>query len=137
MVGATLVTGVVASTQASAAPFIYDVTVKTNFGTKFTDCFTFEGGTLTVAGLGKLKYTAAPSMPKFYYTAVTSLKSAESLGATFAFAGFKKGTATSGELHAVGADEAHDSYKVTGVAVPACGAAASVAPGANYRPAAQ
>ncbi len=115
--------------------YTYLVTVHTSFGTKFQDCFVFSKTVLTIGGLGTLSYTASPMMPKKYYTAVTSLAEATKLGATFAFAGFKKGTAESGELYAVGADEFHDSYRVTGTAVPACPTSdASSKPGANYLP---
>lgn len=135
---AVLIPGVIAAqTAAAAAPtFIYDVTVKTSFGTKFHDCFTFHSGKLVIAGLGTLIYSPAPTMPKFYYTAVTQPAVSDELGAGFAFSGFKKGTETSGELRAVGADSVHDSYNVHGVAVSSCSTSDSVN-GSAYKPAAQ
>ena len=124
-----------AATQAMAKPFIYDVTVTTSFGTKFKDCFTFEGGNLTVASLGTLKYKAAPTITKFYYTAVITLADANSIGYTIAFAGFHKGTSSDGSLHAVGDNSYRNSYKIEGTAVSACGTASSSKQGANYIPA--
>ena len=127
-----------ADSDASPKKYIYSVTVHTNFGTTFQDCFSFSKTILTISGLGKLVYTAAPSMPAKYYTAVTSVAEANSLGASFAFSGFKKGNAEQGQLYAVGADEFHDSYRITGTAVPACPPSdSSGAPGAKYRPVAQ
>ena len=118
---AVLAAAVIGSaTAAHAATYIYDVRVKTSFNTKFEDCFTFEGGKLTVAGLGTFVFTAAPTMPKHFYSAVATFDTINNTGANFAFAGDKSGTATSGKLHAVGSDSAHDSYVVEGTAVPAC-----------------
>ena len=120
------------ATQAMAAPFIYDVTVKTSFGTKFKDCFTFDKGNLTVASLGTLKFKAAPTITKFYYTATITLADANAIGFTIAFAGFHKGSSTSGELHAVGDNSFRDSYTVNGMAVAACGTSTAGKQGANY-----
>ncbi len=123
------------ATQAMAKPFIYDVTVKTSFGTTFKDCFTFDGGNLTVASLGTLKYKAAPTITKFYYTATITLADANAIGFTIAFAGFHKGNSTDGSLHAVGDNSYRDSYKVEGTAVSACSGSSSAKQGANYIPA--
>ncbi len=123
--------------QAQAKTFIYNVTVKTSFGTKFADCFTFEKGVLTVTGLGQFEYTAAPMDPKHFYTAVESVAQAEATGFGIGFAGFKLGTDARGELHAVGADEFHDSYIVKGVIASSCSGDAVSKAGVNYRPVAQ
>ena len=84
--------GVFAAGASQAATYTYKVSVKTNFGTRFNDCFTFDKGVLTVAGLGVLDYTAAPTTPVHYYTAVTPIKQSENLGFSVAFAGFKPET---------------------------------------------
>ena len=129
--------GTVSAGAANAATYVYKVTVKSNYGPRFQSCFTFDKGVLTVAGLGMLDYTAAPTDPSHYYTAVFSLKQAESLGINYAFAGFKTGNATVGKVHAVGADNHHDSYVIEGEAVAACpssdsaGGASPWAPKAN------
>ena len=135
LTGVVLAGSMGVATQAMAKPFIYDVTVKTSFGTKFKDCFTFEKGNLTVAQLGTLKYKAAPTITKFYYTAVITPADANAIGFTIAFAGFKKGTSTDGELHAVGDNSNRDSYTVNGMAVAACSTSASGKQGSNYIPA--
>ncbi len=127
-----MLTGLAGAASAAAPVYIYDVTVKTNFGTKFKDCFTFQGGNLTVGGYGMLTYAAAPSVTKFYYTAVSPIASAQQAGFAIAFAGYKKGTQADGILRAVGSDEQKNSYVVEGKAVPACGAVPVGAPGAAY-----
>ena len=120
------------ATASKAETFIYAVSVKTNFGTRFNDCFTFDKGTLIVGGLGKLTYTAAPTDPVHFYTAVMGLQQASELGANFAFAGFKTGTPKVGKLHAVGADNHRDAYVVEGNAVASCPATDNASAGSHY-----
>lgn len=126
--------GVAATSQASAAPVSYTVQVTTSFGTKFTDCFSFSKGILTVAGYGTLVYAAAPTVPKQFYSAVSPIVSAQAAGFAIDFAGFKKGTLRAGSVHAVGNDEMGDSYLVNGVS-STCGGVAPTGNGAQYRPA--
>ena len=124
---------IIPGARAIAAPFTYAVEVKTNFGTKFADCFTFDGnGTLVVAGLGNLIYTPAPTDPKRYYTAVTTVATANNIADIIAFSGYRTGTKTSGLLHAVGSDIFRDSYSIRGTAVASCNTSATN--GANWLP---
>ena len=124
---------IIPGASAIAAPFTYAVEVKTNFGTKFADCFTFQGdGTLVVSGLGNLVYTPAPTNPSKYYTAVTTVATANSINNIIAFSGFKTGTKASGTLHAVGSDIFRDSYSIRGTAVASC--TTSAANGMNWLP---
>ena len=127
-----MLTGLASAASAAAPVYTYDVTVKTSFGTKFKDCFVFQDHSLQVGGYGMLVFTAAPTITKFYYTAVSPIASAQQAGMAIAFAGFKKGTQTDGTLHAVGSDELKDSYTVEGKAVAACGGVPVGAPGAAY-----
>lgn len=119
---AALAGAVIPLSAASAAPRIYAVTVTTNFGTQFTDCFTFKGAYLYIAGLAPkpLVTTVAPTTPKYYYTAVAGLPLVQYLNNNFAFSGFKTGDSQTGTLSAVGADAVRDSYAVSGTAVPSC-----------------
>ena len=123
--------GVCTASASMAATYTYKVSVKTNFGTRFNACFVFDKGVLTIEGLGKLDYTAAPTTPVHFYTAVFSVKEAEELGVNFAFAGFNSGNAKAGKLHAVGADNHHDSYVVEGEAVAACPGSSDTAGGSS------
>ena len=125
--------GLAGSALAAAPVFTYDVTVKTSFGTKFKDCFVFQGGNLQVGGYGMLTYAAAPTVTKFYYTAVSPIASAQQAGFAIAFAGYKKGTQMDGIIRAVGSDEMKDSYTVEGKAVPACSQVPTGAAGSAYR----
>lgn len=126
------------ATASKAQTYIYTVNVTGNKGTPFTDCFTFANGILTVQGLAglQLPFTAAPTTPKYYYTAVTNPKTSSDNYA-IAFSGFRTGNNVTGKLKAVGADNYHNSYSVSGVSAPACPASTdSVAHGASlYRPA--
>ena len=119
-----LAAGALPATRASAAPYIYAVTVTTNFGTSFNDCFVFKGPNLFIQGLdptAPLVTTSAPTKPKYYYTTVASDKLlSDTGGVNFAFAGYKTGTSTSGSVEAIGADSSRDSYTVSGTAVSAC-----------------
>ena len=131
-------TCVAAQASAAPAPYIYAVTVRTNFGTKFSDCFTFNGWRLTVAGLPGLLITSpAPTTPRYYYTAVPTDKLVAAYGGAIAFAGFKTGTQTSGGFSAVGSDVFKDSYTVHGTAVPSCTLTAAQIAANPYRRAAQ
>ncbi len=113
--------------------YTYDVTVNTSYGAKFHQCWIFSKTMLTIVGFADLSYTASPMMPKKYYVAVTTVAEATRLTHSIAFAGFKKGNAEEGELYAVGTDDVHDSYRVTGKPVPACPATDSPAKsGAGY-----
>ncbi len=121
LTAALLATGAMPVASAFAAPYTFAVEVKTNFGTKFPDCFTFDGnGVLVVAGLGTLIYTAAPTDPKHYYTAVTTVNTINSVGDVIAFSGYKTGTKTDGTLKGVGSDIFGDSYVVKGVTTSSC-----------------
>jgi len=108
---------------ASARTFVYAVTVTTNFGTQFNDCFSFNAGTLVVGGLpGALVTTAAPLKPKAYYTAVANNALIKGYGVAIAFSGEKIGNDKSGSMEAIGADAGGDSYVVTGPLVTSCSA---------------
>ena len=128
-----MLTGLAGAASAAAPIYTYDVTVKTSFGTKFKDCFVFQGGNLQVGGYGMLTYAAAPTITKFYYTAVSPIASAQQAGFAIAFAGFKKGTQMDGTIRAVGSDEMKDSYTVEGKTVAACPGVPAGAPGTAYR----
>ena len=114
--------GASVATASKAEPYIYAVTVHSNHSTAFTDCFTFDHGVLAIQSLGNAQfpYTPAPTRPKYYYIAVSSPEATQVIGANLAFSGYKVGTSTSGSVQAVGADTLHNSYVVTGTAVPAC-----------------
>jgi hypothetical protein len=108
--------------NASATQYIYAVTVTTNYGPQFNDCFSFKGAYLYIAGLAPrpLITTAAPTTPKTYYTSVATIPFVDLVGVNFAFAGSKTGNSQSGTMTAVGASSQRGSYIVTGTAVPSC-----------------
>ena len=129
---AGLASGILPLAGACAAPSTYAVTVTNNQGSTFSDCFTFKGAYLFVAGLSTkaLITTAAPTTPKYYYTATATLPLVQDFGATIAFSGFKTGNSTTGSLSAIGATSDRFSFTVSGTAVPSCTADARV--NANY-----
>ncbi len=115
-------------------PVTYQVTVKTSFGTKFSDCFSFDGAsTLTVAGYGTLTY-----VPKLFgrssttFGSVAQLATAQSVGFALQFNGTALGGGTQGYAHLTGNDELGDSYIVNGSAVSSCSSSSKTAPGALY-----
>ena len=129
----------VSATQAAANPAhaSYLVTVVTSFGTKFADCFSFDGaGNLTVGGYGTLTYgQGAKGADKGSFSSVSPIAVAESVGFAITFAGYAFGPASSGYLKAIGNDEQGDTYSLRGATVSSC--TASAATRASYRPAAQ
>lgn len=116
--------------QATPFPISYNVNVRTSFGTKFADCFTFDGaGNLTVAGLpGPLTYVpGALGQNTAQFGAVSTLATAQGLGFEITFSGkINKATA-----RIFGNDEQGDSYIVTGTVTSSCGNA--LGNGAAYR----
>lgn len=109
------------------------VTVKTSFGTKFTDCWSFGGetqnsaggysGTLTTASGLTLTYATenfGTSLTRF--TAVSPLAVASQLGFGIEFNGTVLGNGSNGYASISGNDEAGDSYIISGPVVTSCGA---------------
>jgi hypothetical protein len=125
-------------TNAMAAKF-YAVTVTTNFGTQFSDCWTFKGGfkggTAIVDDLGTLIYTPAPfAEAKDYYTAVASASLYNNYGGSIAFSGLYMGMPGAITWNAVGADYAHDAYYLTATQVSTC-ETSNVKSSTPYKPA--
>lgn len=107
---------------ANPAGATYQVTVATSFGSKFTDCFSFDSaGTLTVAGYGPLSYTLeARGRSQSKFQALSSLATASSVGFTIQFNGLALGNTTEGYLKVSGSDEAGDTYQVRGAPNASC-----------------
>ena len=125
----------VGTASANPANASYLVTVVTSFGTKFADCFTFDGaGNLTVGGYGTLTYgQGAKGAAKGVFSSVSPLAVAESVGFSITFAGYAFGPASSGYLKAIGNDEQGDTYSLRGPTSSSCAAASATR--ASYRPA--
>jgi hypothetical protein len=138
LAAAVVVAGAFPIGNAMAAKY-YSVSVITNFGTSFTDCWTFKGGfkggTTVVNDLGTLIYTPAPAAEaKDYYTAVASASLYSDYGGSIAFSGLYMGMPGAITWTAVGADYSHDSYYLTATQVSTC--ATSAAKGSNpWKPA--
>jgi hypothetical protein len=125
-------------TNAMAAKF-YSVTVITNFGTTFSDCWTFKGGfkggTAVVSDLGTLIYTPAPAAEaKDYYTAVASASLYNDYGGSIAFSGLYMGMPGAITWTSVGSDFAHDAYYLTATQTTTC-AVSEVKSSTPYKPA--
>jgi hypothetical protein len=120
----------VSTAQATTFPVSYAVNVKTSFGTKFTDCFTFDGaGNLTVAGLGVLTYQLKNfNTQTSQFGAVAPIATATGVGFEITFAGALSDKSAS----IYGNDEQGDSYIVTGPASTTCSGTASTG-GGSYR----
>ena len=136
--GAALLASVAA--QASTLkPITYQVTVRSSFGTKFSDCFAFDGaGNLTVAGLpAPLVYqndglNTAPNR----FGAVLPLAGATTLGFAIEFHGIGLGNGTQGQgyIQAAGVSDQGSSFIVKGPAVSSCAAKVRTGGGAYRRP---
>ncbi len=122
---------------ASANPtgVTYLAAVKTSFGTKFKDCYAFDSSnTLTVTGLGALEYQllgfgSGPGR----FEAVAPISLATQFGFAISFSGYAFGNADHGALHAVGINQAGDTYEIHGYPVTTCTVNASI-PGSLYQP---
>jgi hypothetical protein len=126
--------------HASAAG-VYAVTITTNFGTQFNDCFTFYGsvtkGTLVTASFGPsypLIYTAAPAPATKYINAVASDALFQAYGGSISFSGDRMGFQGSRSFVAVGSDAYHDSYFLSATQVSSCSVEAPVSTN-PYKPA--
>ncbi len=119
----------VGTAQAASFPITYAVNVKTNFGTKFTDCFSFDGaGNLTVAGLGVLTYRLKNFNTQMsQFGAVLPVATAATIGFEIEF----NGALSDKSATITGNDEIGDSYIVTGR--PASCSSSAKSGGASYR----
>jgi hypothetical protein len=133
---AALIAGAIASGGAAFANptgVTYKVRVTTSFGTKFTDCFAFDGaGNLTVSGYGPLVYTLGGfGKDVSRFMSVSTLAEATNAGFAIAFNGQAFGTPKVGWMNAIGMDEQGDSYEIHGGPDATC-APPSAAQGSRY-----
>jgi hypothetical protein len=105
----------------------YAMTISTNFGTQFEDCWAFDdAGNLTISDLGTELYQVNFMKAK-YFSAVESAALAQSYGGGIGFAGLSSGK----KLTVIGSDYANDNYYGTGTVVGSCTAARKNPPAAT------
>ena len=84
--------GLLAAGASKAATYTYAVTIKNGTGEKTTGCFVFDKGVLTIDATGAtFDYTAAPTVPVHFYTAVLPIKEVSGYNLNLALGGLQHG----------------------------------------------
>jgi hypothetical protein len=124
------------SIYAEVSGHIYRVTVKSSFGTTFTDCFRFDvlqPGFLTIDGLGpaiRYRHGQLDPLPPLI---PTSFKAVSLLGQPLSIMFFGEEVEGLEQLNGEGVNEFGDTFVLTGPEVTTCVATGSEANESYYR----
>jgi len=111
------------SIYAEVSGHIYQVTVKSSFGTTFTDCFRFDSpqpGLLTIDGLGPAIRYSHGQLDPLPPLIPTSFKAVSLLGQPLSIMFFGEEVEGLERLNAEAVNEFGDTFVFSGLEVPAC-----------------